>query len=166
MKQFFTFVLIFAMLADGCALFHEHRGRAGSPGGTAAGGTTNAPASPNAPTKPAPVNQNEPNPAARAEQQGAANLNVSTNIQSEHEANAALANSAMNGQFAGGYAQRPGGAFSGGIGTGEHGVLFWFYVALGIAFLVWLVAAIRHRVHVHREATARSGHGSRRASSR
>lgn len=117
-------LLLCATLLSGCASGKEHRGQASTPGAVESGGQTSVPAAPS-------VSARE----SRAK--------VGTNIFSERAANAALSNVAANPEAA----ERTG--LTGthfGLGTGEHGPLFWFYVLLGIAFLSWLALAIRHRV--------------------
>lgn len=75
---------------------------------------------------------------------GAVN-SIGTNLSTERAANRAITRAATNSQSSGTPA-----FFGPGTGTGRHGPIFWFYVALDVAFLVWLVLAIWHRVQVRK----------------
>lgn len=136
MKWFLASTILGVLLICGCIFSGKGRGGAGSPGGGSTGKAVSAPAAQKAATN--------GNPQA-----------VSTNLSSERAANQAITKAATNSQSVGGAINAPGGvSFGGGVGTGEHGGIFWFYVALGVGFLVWLVLAIWHRVHVRHRTYA------------
>lgn len=128
MKRFLTILCL--LLLFGCGGKPKNQGAASSPGGA----ETNAAAN-NAPA------------AQQAATNGAYNK-IGTNVNSERAANQALTRAATNSPNIGGNTTAPGGtAIHSGTATGERGATFWIYVALDVAFLVWLVLAIRKRVH-------------------
>jgi len=75
-------------------------------------------------------------------------------VNTERAANTAITRAATNSPNIAGTVAAPGGTSLSGTGTGEYGAMFWFYVGLDVVFLVWLVLAIRHRVHVRKPASA------------
>lgn len=134
MKRFLVFTVLAALMLWASISIAKDRGEADSQGRNATG---------------------------TAAQQAATNgaySSISTNLNSERAANQALTKAATNSQSVGGPVNAPGGvSFGGGTGTGEHGFMYWFYIGLGIFFLIWLVLAIVHRAHVRREWRAGAG---------
>jgi hypothetical protein len=147
MKRLATLIALISFLLAGCASRGTHRGGAATPGDQTTGAFMDS------------KTDVAPNSAGITNEESAASQKPTEDAAKDYRAATNAKNSGGAGAGAGGT------LFGRGTGTGGAGPLFWFYVALGIVFLVWLIFAILHRVRrrkLARQEVAVSHHRRRR----
>jgi hypothetical protein len=133
MKRLATLITLIGFLLTGCASRGAHRGAATPPGGQTTGAFADS------------KTDVAPNNAGVTNEESAASQKPTADEAKDYRA-------ATNAKNSGGAGVPGGTLFGRGTGTKGAGPLFWFYVGLGIVFLIWLMLAIMYRVRARKQA--------------